>query len=292
MCPRDTEVKSILILSDREGGIEEDQELLSSFSKQGYHARIHDWKSKEIVKISAASNVAIIRTAWDYTDHLTEFLDTLYKISRQTLLVNSLKIVEWNFNKKYLLYLSDKDIPIIESIYIDKYERNSLIYILKQKPWKRFIIKPAVGAGGRRINLLSREALHTMDINDSFSNGYGVIAQPFESDILVHGEWALLYFCDELVFSVHKTPAAGEYKVQRQYGGTESVGLPPDDVVRLAEKCLDAMPEQPHFARIDILAIPGSPKLVELEAIEPRLFFDVYPGFADIFVQKLCARLS
>ena len=57
-----------------------------------------DWSSYELV---------IIRTTWDYQDHLPEFLRTLEEIAAATALENELELCRWNVEKTYLRDLDD-----------------------------------------------------------------------------------------------------------------------------------------------------------------------------------------
>lgn len=87
---------------------------------------------------------------------------------------------------------------------------------------------------------LHRGKLGAADSALPFSNGHGGILQKFEPQIQTYGEWALLYFAGKLIFSIHKRAAKGEYRIQRQYGGLETVAKPPRAAQDLAKAAIAA----------------------------------------------------
>ena len=57
-----------------------------------------------------------------------------------------------------------------------------------------------------------------------------------------------------------------------------SAHAPAADEFALAEAALAAAPGVCAYARVDMLRLDGRPVLIELELIEPSLFFDTVPG--------------
>src|SRR5262249_58479067 len=92
------------------------------------------------------------------------------------------------------------------------------------------------------------------------------------------GEHSLLYFGGEFSHAVLKTPAAGDFRVQAQHGGTHRALEPSAEMRRAAEAILRALPTETLYARIDGVEREGRFELMEVEVIEPYLFF---PGAPD-----------
>ena len=61
----------------------------------------------------AGYEVAILRSTWNYTEHLDEFLAWATRTSQVTRLVNPVDIVEWNTDKRYLADLAARGIPFV-----------------------------------------------------------------------------------------------------------------------------------------------------------------------------------
>ena len=74
--------------------------------------------------------------------------------------------------------------------------------------------------------------------------------------------------------AIRKTPAEGHIRVQPEHGGTVTVAAPTAGEVATAKRVLDAAGRDLLYARVDLV---GDGLLIELEAIEPRFFFEFAP---------------
>jgi glutathione synthase/RimK-type ligase-like ATP-grasp enzyme len=81
--------------------------------------------------------------------------------------------------------------------------------------------------------------------------------------------------------------------VQSYLGGTARTEPAPPAVVRAAREALAALPDGPLYARIDAVETPGGALIMEVEVIEPGLFFTHAPPAAAVrFAEALLARIS
>jgi hypothetical protein len=71
---------------------------------------------------------------------------------------------------------------------------------------------------------------------------------------------------------VKKVPARGEFRSQRDFGGKQEAGTPPDSAIAQGKRILSMLPEPAAYARIDFVMRGDTPLLIELELIEPELF--------------------
>ena len=62
---------------------------------------------------------------------------------------------------------------------------------------------------------------------------------------------------------------------------------PPADLIRQAQAALAIIKEPLLYARVDGIVRSGRFIVMELELLEPSLFFDVDPGAAERFRQRL-----
>jgi len=62
---------------------------------------------------------------------------------------------------------------------------------------------------------------------------------------------------------------------------------PPMDERRVAEDALGVMGEPTEYARIDILRARNTPLIIEVELIEPMLFFDFFPETVEVFADHI-----
>ena len=98
------------------------------------------------------------------------------------------------------------------------------------------------------------------------------MVQQFVPEILEQGEWSLVFLCGEFSHAVVKSPAAGDFRVQWQFGGTSRAAEPGGQIIEAAKRIVDLLAEQPLYARIDGTQDESGFVLMEVELIEPVLF--------------------
>ena len=98
-----------------------------------------------------------------------------------------------------------------------------------------------------------------------------------QKDILTTGEVSLVYVLDRYSHAVRKTPAAGDFRVQSDHGGSAHPHDPDDPVLQQANAVVDAVRRRfPTsaclYARVDGVVQDGQLLLMEIELIDPELF--------------------
>lgn len=116
------------------------------------------------------------------------------------------------------------------------------------------------------------------------------LVQPLITTVAEDGEVSLIYFDGTLSHAVRKVPAAGDFRVQPQYGGRVLAHTAGPEDLAPAQSVLAAVPGVPAYARIDLVRGPDGPLLMEAELIEPFLFLDSSAPAADRFAAVLAAR--
>jgi glutathione synthase/RimK-type ligase-like ATP-grasp enzyme len=109
-----------------------------------------------------------------------------------------------------------------------------------------------------------------------------VLVQPYQPAIEA-GEWSLCFFGGAFSHAVLKRPRSGEFRVQSELGGTVSIEHPQPSLVAEAAAVTALIPGGWLYARVDACSVRGSLLLMELELIEPTLFFHADPAAADRF---------
>src|SRR5690606_41484508 len=104
--------------------------------------------------------------------------------------------------------------------------------------------------------------------------------QPCQATIEREGETSLLYFGGRLSHAVNKRPAAGDFRIQLDFGGSyHAVPEPPAGAVALAERPLAAIGEPPLYARTDMLPdADGRWLLMAAELLRPAFFLRQGPA--------------
>ncbi len=241
----------------------------------------------------------LVRTPWDYYKHYPAFLKFLdWAEASEVRLFNPLSLVRWNLDKRYLVELEGKGVPVLPTAWVDKeatlWERDQ---ILVQLPWEKdehgVVVKPTVSAGSFLTSRVKSGDL--VDVDRAVAAVLQVqsaMIQPFASELAERGELSLIYFNDgtgwELSHSVLKKAGAADFRVQAEFGGSETACEPTAEQRAVAELTLTSLPEPGLYARIDLIPWQGAWVLSEAELIEPQLFFRYGEGSAARFVDAFC----
>jgi glutathione synthase/RimK-type ligase-like ATP-grasp enzyme len=157
--------------------------------------------------------------------------------------------------------------------------------------WTRVVVKPAVGVGGFGA---VREATQS-DLDSLTLCGAGAvdaIVQPYVEDVEHRGETSVICIGGEATHAVHKLPAYGDFRVHEHWGGrAEPIEAPPDEIA-VAQAVLGTLRAVPAYARVDLLHDGRRPRVVELELVEPYLWFEAAPHAADRLAGLLLARIA
>ena len=92
--------------------------------------------------------------------------------------------------------------------------------------------------------------------------------------------------------AIVKRPAEGDFRVQEEHGGIIRSVIPAEDLVRAGNQAIEALGKTLLYARVDFVRLEsGQPVLMEMELIEPSLYFEQCPGSAEVFAAQF-ARMA
>lgn len=256
--------------------------LLAALTSRGVLASVACWDDPAIDW--SRYDAVVLRSTWDYTFRLAEFRDWLARVERRTRLFNPLALVEWNLDKRYLLELARADVPVIPTRLVAPGESFEL------SDRAEFVLKPSVGAGARgarRFGRGEREAAlaHAADLHAS---GQTVMLQPYQGRVDRDGETALVYYLGRFSHAFRKGPLlkreaqASDALFAAETIDTRQARPAELDVGAAALKTLPG--GAPLYARVDLIEDDtGQPRVLELELIEPSMFFSTAAGSAERF---------
>ncbi|MFD2556219.1 ATP-grasp domain-containing protein [Sphingobacterium tabacisoli] len=269
---------------------DEDTDLLLFLKGKGLDVVATVWNDRNVDWNSF--NVAIIKSPWDYHNHLSDFLAWLESLeSLDIRVLNPAGVIRWNSHKKYLQEIASRDLPVITSRYLQKGEVfNEQLF--SDLYTDRLVLKPCVSAGAQNTIAIDSTNYenYRADIN-SLLTTEDLIAQPFVEEI-EEGEWSFLFFNGIYSHCVLKTPKSGDFRVQHYHGGRISYPDPNPIHVAEAKRYFDAIGQQILYARVDGVVINGGFRLMELELIEPYLFFDGREALMENYYRALLALIG
>ncbi|MCL5429385.1 MAG: hypothetical protein M1347_06265 [Chloroflexi bacterium] len=244
-----------------------------------------DWSSYSAV---------VIRSCWDYHLKADEFRAWLDRLERGGVpLWNPYKVVHWNMDKAYLSDLQGNGIPMLDSVWLPGGAKADLSDLMRQKGWGQAVVKPMISAAANDTDIipLEKAGARQRELEGLLKKG-GVIVQDFAEEITSGGEWSLIFFNRKYSHAVIKRPQEGDFRVQRDFGGTTHPIGAPNHLVQQAKELLDTLGGDLLYARVDGIERNGVLTLMELELIEPHLFFELHPQAADRFADALIETLS
>lgn len=239
-----------------------------------------------------AYDALVIRSTWDYferTDEFAEWIDQLERPGPPTF--NPPAVLRWNMRKDYLRELELGGIPVVQTEWLSRGD-GSVKDAMTRRGWDRAVVKPTVSGGAFRTYRASLDE-PVPDEATALTKTHDVMVQPFLDQIVDEGEWSFVFFDGSFAGAIIKRAAPGDYRVQMQYGGTATfVPDPPAGMVEQAAKTLAFPPGDLLYARVDGIRDGERFVLIELEVLEPLLFFGTIPGSAQRFVDALASRVG
>jgi glutathione synthase/RimK-type ligase-like ATP-grasp enzyme len=231
----------------------------------------------------------VIRSTWDYHVRPAEFTAWLARLARWPVPVwNPLPVLRWNAHKAYLQELAGRGIPTPATKLVARGTRADLAATIAQAGWPGAVIKPAVSASSYRTERVHAGTArpHQRALEAMLADGDALI-QEFIPEVGIAGEWAMVFLGERFSHAVCRRPKSGEFRVQEELGGSMMPGFPPVRVLALAERVLAMAPAATLYARVDVVDAARGPLLMELELLEPALYFGYAEGAAERFARAL-----
>lgn len=251
-----------------------------------------DWESFDHV---------VIRSTWDYTDRLDDFLRWVDLAASATTLLNSADAIRWNVDKRYLDDLAAAGIPVVPTTFVPPAQLPPVVNGLH-------VVKPTVGAsssGARRCD--PDEVAAHVDV--LHRRGRTAMVQPYLDLLDERSETSLCFV------SVDGTPTfshavakdailtTGDLVHHSEVSAKENVRsrIPTDEERSLAAAVLttDVVQgfEEVFFARVDVAPLRepdggDTPVVMELELVEPSFFFATSDDSLGLFSRNLAERVS
>jgi glutathione synthase/RimK-type ligase-like ATP-grasp enzyme len=240
----------------------------------------------------AAARLVVVRTTWDYFDHRDKFIAWAARVAESAALVNPIEVLEWNSHKGYLLDLQRAGVPTIVTTVVPQGVSAAAQDDVLLAHTGEVVIKPAVSGGALgALRVAPGTTAAQAHLASLLENGDALV-QPFAEAVLRKGEVSLIYFAGAFSHAVRKLPAAGDYRVQAQYGGLVVPHEPTAAEREVGAAALAVTPRPTSYGRIDLVDVLGQPAVMELEVIEPELFLGQDAAAPDRFADHLGTLLT
>lgn len=241
----------------------------------------HDW---------SRTGTALFRSTWDYFERYAEFSPWLEQVARVLPLQNRYDLLTWNLDKHYLRDLAEQDVAIVPTVYVERGQPFDLAAVARRFGAAELVIKPVVSGAAR---LTFRGAPLDLQAKlDACAADEAMMVQPFMPGVLAQGELSLMVVDGRFTHAIRKTPKAGDFRVQDDHGGTVHPYFPSDAAIAFAERAVAACAVTPLYARVDVVEDGDKLRVMELELVEPEMFFRFRPQAAEALAEALARRLG
>jgi glutathione synthase/RimK-type ligase-like ATP-grasp enzyme len=245
-------------------------------------------------------DLVVANGAWDNIHRPAEFLEWVDVLADAGVpLVNSPAMLRWNIDKRYLGDLEAAGVPTVPTTWVAAGQVASAARV--ELPEGEVVVKPAVSGGGFRTARYGpaehdRARAHVADL---VAAGSTAMIQAYQSSVDAAGEVGVVALGGMVSHAVTKGPM-----IRRGAGARDTlvgnmvIGPASPDAAQLgiAVQALAAA-EVVHgptaYARVDLVRLDdGSPAVLELELLDPALFFEHHPEGAARFARVLRDRIE
>lgn len=231
-----------------------------------------------------AYDVVLVRSPWDYFLRIDEFLGWVDRLEAEGVrLMNPPAVIRWNAHKRYLRELGERGAPVVPSVWLERGAGADLARAVSERGWERVVVKPAVSGGAHETWVAEAPFDGEVSARVAAMLARGdVLVQPFINEIARHGELSLLFMDGRFTHAVRKAAKPGDFRVQVEHGGTFEPADVSEAQVAAAARMLAMAPGPTLYGRVDVVMRGAELLLMELEVLEPDLFFTVAPAAADV----------
>jgi glutathione synthase/RimK-type ligase-like ATP-grasp enzyme len=247
----------------------------------------------------------VLRSCWNFHHLPGEFRGWIDDVRERHdgSLMNGPSLVQWSVDKRYLRDLEARGVAIVPTVWVSAEDGDcapDLDALIASQGWDAgAVVKPAISATAHETWRVAPNdgRVHQARFGARVAGRpSGVMVQPFLPEI-EDGEWSIIFLGGEFSHAVRKVPAAGEFRVQHDFGGSIERRDPDAALIEDARAVLRAAADATHteladilYARVDGVERAGRLLLMELELIEPVLFFAQAPGAAARMAELIVSR--
>ena len=268
--------------------------LGAALERAGTQFHFVDWHD-ESVDWSQYS-LLVLRSTWDYHLRCNEFLQWLERVSQFTTVRNSVEVVRWNSDKKYLGELSAAGIVVVPTQFVTNSSE-----IQFTKPDMDVVVKPSISAGSHDTFRYRDVAAEMSVVEDHIAriveSGATAMVQEYQHAIDGAGETGLVYlngvyshaFRKGAILQHRPDMSNGLYAAE-DVGERDASGAEQETAQQVLSFVEQKFGVMPLYARVDLIPQSnGKPQLMELELVEPSFFLWASTGSADRAAQAIIA---
>ena len=232
--------------------------------------------------------MVVVRSTWDYTESVDEFLAWARGLAR---VENPAATLTYSSDKHYLTDLARRGHRVVASRVCDVGDEPVF-------PEGDFVVKPCVGAGS------AGAARYGVDDHDAarahvaalHARSRDVLIQPYVASVDAVGERALIFVDGRFSHAMTKAAMLNVAEADRHVAFRReqmSIAEPEPEALACADAVLaDGGFDDLLYARVDLVATDAGWAVMELELVEPMLFLTYQPRAAATLAAAIARRLA
>ncbi|MEM9170330.1 MAG: hypothetical protein AAGC56_11830 [Pseudomonadota bacterium] len=269
----------------------------AALEARGASVRAVPWNGPADAFVDEAA--IVVRSTWDYARAGAEFAGWLDGLSARPHVFNPPALMLWNLSKRYLEELQEAGVVLPPTRFAPP-TRAAVDAAIDALGVDEAVVKPAIDAGAEGLSRVRRGDDTAAAVEKL--RGADALVQAYVPAIATLGETSFIFIGGAYSHAIAKSPKAGDIRVQEEHGGVsvraEARGFAVDEARRIVRLIEDRAGAPALYARVDAIVDGESAmlderfRLMEVELIEPDLFFHVAPDGAERFADALLAQLS
>lgn len=237
-------------------------------------------------------DLVVANGAWDNIHRPEEFLSWADRVATHTMLVNSPATLRWNMDKHYLAALAGAGVATVPTTWVSPAELAADAAF----PAGEFVVKPTISGGGHETARYGagEQGGARAHVERLLGAGRTVMVQPYVAAVDAQGEVGLIFLGGRFSHAIGKGPLLRPGAGVRAHLWEDqriTAAEPTETQLRTARAALGAAEESlgpTTYARVDLVALAGgAPAVLELELLDPALFFETAPTAAARFATVL-----
>jgi glutathione synthase/RimK-type ligase-like ATP-grasp enzyme len=271
---------------------EDDRLTLPALADEGIRAVPAIWSDPSVDWSSF--DAVVVRAPWDWYRRPDEFTAWLGAIDRPDVRAwNPASLMGAHLDKTYLRTLERRGARIVETTWIARETSFDLRAWFREQRIERAVVKPSLSANAHRTVRFDAGSLDEASavLAQILTTGDAML-QPYAQEIEQGGELSFVFFGDELSHVVEKRPRAGDFRVQAEHGGASVRIDAPSSLAAQASGVIALLPARCLYARVDGVVRGDELFVMEVEIVEPELFFRYDSGAPRRYARALRARLE
>jgi glutathione synthase/RimK-type ligase-like ATP-grasp enzyme len=266
--------------------------LQNALDAVGIIPSLHPWSDEGVPWDTF--DLILAHGAWDNIHRPEDFVAWVDRVGGVTRIVNAPAILRWNIDKHYLAVLSDAGVPTVPTTWIEPRALTGPSEL--PLPAGEFVVKPSISGGGFETARYAEDEIPVAraHIGRLLAAGRTAMIQPYQAAVDTLGETSLIFLGGRFSHAIAKSPllrpgagAQPNLAIHEQITATTATGAQ-RATAAAALAAAESLLEPTTYARIDLVTRPdGTPAVLELELLDPALFFDTQPTAAARFARVL-----